>query len=122
MPADDREFYRLVAEARDPERLFPIQTNKYHGYYAGHLPDGTQVLVGRIRAEKILVLYFSKWGGLYDILRRKLAQFRRPPEAQHLAVNDSEFLDYLHKEFGFRPGLVRVQQFLVADDECGFSV
>jgi hypothetical protein len=108
--------------ARDPERLFPVRSNKYCAFYAGHLPDGKQVLIGRWAAEKILVLSFSKWGGLYDIQRRKLPSFRQPPEERHLDVNDAEFHEYLRKEFGFTPGLVRVQQFLVADDDCGFWV
>jgi len=119
MAADD-DFYRLVADARNPDRLFAVQSNKYHGFYAGSLSDGMQVLVGRTGAEKILVLLFSKWGGLYDIQREELPPFQRPPEKDHLDLNDAEFHGYLLKMFGFTPGVVRIQQFLVADDDCGF--
>jgi hypothetical protein len=122
MGSDEQDFYRLVAEARNPERLFPIRSNKYCDFYAGHLPDGTQVLIGRTRNERILVLFFSKWGGLSDIQRRELPPFLKPPERPHFDVSDVEFHEYLHQEFGFKPGLVHVQQFLVADDECGFWV
>jgi hypothetical protein len=120
--ASDQDFWRLVAAARNPERLFPVRSNKYCAFYADHLPEGTQVLIGRTAAEKILVLSFSKWGGLYGIQRRKLPPFRHPPEERHLHVNDAELHEYLRKDFGLRPGLVRVQQFLVADDDCGFWV
>jgi hypothetical protein len=120
MAGDD--FFRLVVEARDPERVFAVQSNKYRGYYAGSLPDGTQALVGRWGAERILVLLFSKWGGLYDIRRKNLPRFYRPPEQDYRALNDAEFHEYLLREFGFRPGVVRVQPFLVADDDCGFWV
>jgi len=119
---DERDFFRLVTEARNPERLFAIRSNKYCAFYAGHASDGMQILVGRIRAEKILVLLFSKWGVLYDIQRRQLPQFSQPPEKRHLPVNDEEFRRYLRKEFGFKSGLVRVEQFSVSDDECGFWV
>jgi hypothetical protein len=122
MDVSDRDFWRLVAAARNPERLFPVRSNKYCAFYAGHLPDGTQILIGRTAAEKLLILSFSKGGGLYDIQRRKLPPFRHPPEEAHLDVNNAELHDYLRKEFGFRPGLVRVQQFLVADDDYGFWV
>jgi hypothetical protein len=122
MEANDHDFWRLVATARDPERLYPVRSNKYCAFYAGHLPDGTQVLIGRIAAERILILFFGKSGVLYDIQRKRLPPFRRPPEKQHLDVNDAEFHEYLRKELGFRPGLVRVQQFVVGDDDCGFSV
>jgi hypothetical protein len=121
MTADD-DFYRLVAEARNPERVFAVQTNKRQGFYAGFLSDGTQVLIGRTGTEKILVLLFSKWGGLYDIRREKLPCFEKPPENDYLDLNDAEFHEYLLKEFGFMPGVVRIRQFLVADDSCGFWV
>jgi hypothetical protein len=120
--ASDRDFWRLVATARNPERLFRVRSNKYCAYYAGHFPDGTQVLIGRRRAEKILVLSFAEWGGLCDVHRRVLPPFDQLPEEAHLAVNDAEFHQYLRKEFGFSPGLVHVQQFQVADEACGFWV
>lgn len=122
MEANNYDFWHLVGTARNPERLFPVRSNKHFGFYAGHLSDGTQVLIGRTRAERILVLVFSKWGGLHDIRRGKLPEFRKPSEEQHLDVNDAEFHDHLQTEFGFKPGLVHVQQFLVADDDCGFWV
>jgi hypothetical protein len=122
MQTSDHDFWCLVARARDPERLFPIRSNKSCAFYAGHLPDSTQVLIGRWGAEKVLVLSFSQWGGLYDVHRRDLPPFLQPPEEPLLEVNDSEFHEYLREEFGFTPGLVRVRQFLVADDECGFWV
>jgi hypothetical protein len=122
MKAKDQDFWRLVAAARDPERLFSVRSNKYCAFYAGHAPDEMQVLIGRTLAEKVLVLFFSKSGGLYDIQRRKLPLFKKRPEKRHLHVNDAEFHAYLKQEFGFRPGLVRVAPFLVADDDCGFWV
>src|SRR5262245_19321247 len=122
MEAKDQDFWQLVAAARNPERLFAVRSNKYCAFYAGHAPHEMQVLIGRTTGEKVLVLLFSKWGGLYDIQRRNLPAFREPPEERHLDVNDAEFHGYLKQEFGFTPGLVRVQQFLVADDDCGFWV
>ncbi len=122
MEASNQEFWRLVAVARNPSRLYSVRSNKYCSFYAGHLPDGSQVLIGRTAAEKILALYFSKRGGLYDIQRRTLPRFEAIPEEPHLDVNDADFHDYLRKEFGFQPGLIRVEQFSVADDECGFCV
>jgi hypothetical protein len=99
-----------------------VTARKYFGFYAGHLPDDMQALIGRWGAEKILVLSFSKWGDVYDIQRRTLPPFGNPPEEPHLDVNDAEFHNYLRQEFGFQPGLVRVHQFVVADDECGIWV
>src|SRR5215472_8323470 len=98
MGASGQDFWRLVAAARDPERLFPVRSNKYCDFYAGRLPDGTQVLIGRAGAEKILVLSFSEWGGLTDIRRSELPPFGRPPEEPHLDVNDAEFHEYLREE------------------------
>jgi hypothetical protein len=122
MKAEGEEFYRRIAEARNPDRLFSIRSNKYCDFYAGFLPDAMQILIGRTRAEKILALFFGKSGGLYDIQRKKLPQFQQTPEEPQLDVNDAEFHEYLREEFGFQSGLIRVQQFLVADDDCGFWV
>ncbi len=119
MPDD---FYRLVAQARDPGRLFPVQSNPARGVYAGSLADGTLVLIGRTVAESILMLLFSEWGGLQDIRRQELPSFENSPNEDDLDVNEAEFHDCLLQEFGFTPGVVRIRQFLVADDECGFSV
>jgi hypothetical protein len=119
---EERDFFRLVTEARNPERLFAVRSNKYCAFYAGHASGAMQVLVGRLRAEKILVLFFSKWGVLYDIQRRQLPRFSRRPEKRRLAVNDEEFREHLLKEFGFKSGLIRVQPFTVSDEECGFWV
>ena len=122
MDASNQDFWRLVAMARNPFRLFAIRSNKYHSFYAGHLPDGLQALIGRTRDKSILLISFSTWGALYNIQRITLPQFQHPPEELHQFVNDTEFHKKLEMEFGFKPGLVRVQQFLVSDDECGFSV
>lgn len=105
---DREDFYRLVAEARNPDRLFAIRSSPRNGYFAGSQADGTQVLVGKWR-ENLLVLSFSKWGGLYDIRREKL-----PAE--------TDLHGFLSRELKITPGLVRVRQFLVSDDDCGFWV
>jgi hypothetical protein len=122
MTESESDLYRLVAEARNPDRLFSVRTTKENGFYAGHLPDGTQVLVGRTRAEKILLLFFTTSGWLYDIQRRQLPQIRTAPETPYLDVNDAEFHEYLLEQFRFTPRLVRVVGFLVTDDESGFWV
>src|SRR5262245_54688556 len=106
MEENDQECWRLVAAARDHERLFHVRSNKYCDFYAGHLPNGMQVLIGRTAAERILLLSFGKWGALYDVQRRKLPAFSEPPEEQHLDVNNLEFHQHLRREFGFKTGLV----------------
>jgi hypothetical protein len=119
--ADD-DFFRLVADARNPDRLFAVRSNKHKNFYAGFCSSGMQGLVGRWYAEHILVLLFSKEGYLREIRRQKLPQFHTTPEQPYLDVNDGEFHEFLLAEYGFEPGMVRVQQFLVQDEGCGFSV
>src|SRR5262245_38388741 len=119
----DAVFFRVCANARNPERLFAVQSNKRLDVYAGHLPDGMQVLLGRTDTEKSLLVVFSEWGGLYDIRRKTLPPFEPPlPAEWNQAADEVALREYLHKEIGFEPGVVRVRQFLVADDECGFWV
>jgi hypothetical protein len=122
MSTPENGFWRMVAEARRPDRLFAVRSNNVCGFYAGLLADGSQVLIGRSGAEKILLVLFNKGGDLSDVRRHPLPRFRRPPERRHREVNDAEFHDYLLQEFGFRPGLVQVHRFAIADEKCIFAV
>jgi hypothetical protein len=116
----DQDFWRLVAQARDPERPFPVRSNKWRHFYAGQLADGMPALIGRTLAETILVLVFSQRGELYDVQRRDLPKLHERPEIPYGSVNDHEFHGYLLNEFGFRAGMVRVHGFSVSDHRCGF--
>jgi hypothetical protein len=69
MEAADQDCWQLVATAQDPERLFPVRSNQYCAFYADHLPDGTQVLVGRTAGERIVIVFFGKWTGSERCLR-----------------------------------------------------
>jgi hypothetical protein len=116
------DFFRLVANARNPDRLFAVRSNKNKLFYTGSCSGGLQALVGRWYTEHILVLLFSREGYLRDICRQELPQFRLPPEQLYHDINDGEFHELLRAEYGFEAGMVRVRQFMVQDENCVFSV
>lgn len=116
-------FYERVIRAKDPNRLFPVRSNKWFEFYAGRLvKDDFQALIGLTPEHSMLLLTFANHGALYDIERVKLPEFDRPPEEQYLLVNNDEFHEFLSREYSFEPAIVRVKQFLVSDEGCEFSV
>ncbi len=116
-------IYERVVRARNPDRLFPVRSNERYGFYAGRLvDDSAQALIGLRDDRSMLLLTFTNNGWLYDIARVNLPQFAVPPEDKHLWVNEQEFHEFLFREYSFEPALVRVNRFLVSDDECGFWV
>ncbi|MGL6074651.1 MAG: hypothetical protein ACRC8S_10865 [Fimbriiglobus sp.] len=107
------DFFRLVVAARNPDRLFAVESNKGRAYYAGILPNGDQALIGRASTQSILIVLFSGDGYLQHIEQQQLPRFQMPPEEVHLDVNDEEFQAFLNREYGFRSGTIWVRKFSV---------
>jgi hypothetical protein len=107
---------RLVAEARRPDRLYPIRSNKYYGFYTGRLPGGHQAMVtGGTHGYELHADIFDSEGNFVGVERRK-TNFTEPPEESYLDVNDAELHAYLRLEFGFEPGLIRIKRPLESAD------
>ncbi len=46
-------------EASSPDRLYPILTDQYHDFYAGHTADGRQILVGEWCPDIVIGTWFK---------------------------------------------------------------
>lgn len=109
-PAVDPEELRALRErAADPDRLYPIRSCKYYGFYAGQLSDGHQALITGGR-DALTVHLFDAVGNLLTVERRSQG-FVDAAEESGLDVNDQELHRYLAAEFGFRPDLIHIKQF-----------
>jgi len=89
--------------ARRPDRLYPILSHDWYAFYAGHLPDGRQLLAG-VDGCRVVLGFFEPGGEFIDVERRTL------PEGE-------EVEQYLSKEFGYRPSLVRVKRFRIPPEK-----
>ncbi len=116
------QLLRVEAQlAAAPDRLYPVRSNKYYGFYAGQLPDMRQALAALDSSKNLLVVIFDRGGNVVDVQRKSLAaSLNLPPEEWYMTVNDAELHEYLHNQFGFTPELIRVKAFLVPEE--GLSV
>jgi hypothetical protein len=115
LPNGHHALRREAEEAARPDRLFPIRSNKYYGYYAGRLAGKRQALAALDVRKNLVLAVFDQQGDLLEVKRRTPApSLKRRPEKKYLAVNDREFHEYLHKEFRFKAGRIKVNAFLIA--------
>src|SRR5689334_13508033 len=116
-PMDD-EIKRLVQKANRPDRLYPIRSNKYYGFWTGHLPDGRQALVDFCGSWLMEVLLFSHEGNYLGREARKLDPMLPPDDSD--IFNDQQLHAYLSAEFGFTPALIRIKRFY--EPEASLSI
>lgn len=99
---------------QDANRLFPVRSAPGYYFYAGRLPRGRQALVGRSANGRIVVGIFSKGGDLTEVVRRELPSPPVLPGSDDIReVDEGDFHDYLHQEFGFAPETARVKEFRI---------
>ncbi len=97
------EFNRLRGESitevyRPFDQLFPMRGDMHYGMIAGHLPGGQPALA--LPGDRHLVLLrFDPAGSLVEVT------CKRP------CCDADELPGRLRKEFGFKPGLIRVREF-----------
>ena len=115
----DPDLQLLIEDARRPDRLYPIQSNKYYGFYAGHLPDGRQALVTVGLQEEVRLHLFDR-AGTFLRVEVATAQFTQAPEESFLSVNDEELHRWLAERYGFSAGLIRIKQFY--DPDADFDI
>jgi uncharacterized protein (TIGR02996 family) len=120
--AVNRRLRRKVARVERPfERLFPIRECS-GGLHAGHLPGQRQGLFAfQYHGRYVIAAQFDSEGNLIEAERRNLVGTLVPEGFRgHWAhEHQPELRDYLRREFGFRPGLIHVKEFMT---EWGLAV
>ena len=111
LPNGHHALRREAEEAARPDRLYPIRSEKYYGFYAGHVPGKRQALVAG--DLDLLIAFFEHQGNLLEVQRRTLPPSVKVPEMNCGTLDDRDFQEYLKKEFHFRPGLIRVKAFQI---------
>jgi hypothetical protein len=102
------------------DRLFPVRSAPDRYFYAGLLPSGRQALVGRSVHGYILVALFGPDGELIEVVRRDLPSPPAEPGPGRIReVDEDRFEEYLGREFGFTPGLIRVKEFRLPAEMFG---
>lgn len=101
----------------DGNLLFPIRSNPVY-FYAGHLWDVRQTLIGRSVYGHLVVACFDSGGSLIEVIHQKLPS--------HLIVtgpfgtcevDEDDFLNYLQGELGFTDGRIQVKEFHLTDKQ-----
>jgi hypothetical protein len=95
--------------------LFPIRGAPERCFYAGHLPDGRQALIAWGFSGQLMVAAFDGDGKLVEVTCRELPDPLTLPESgETVSIYDDEgFQEYLRQDFGFSPGLIRVEEFRI---------
>lgn len=94
------------------EMLFPIQSCPWHYFYAGHLPGGRQVLIGQCVDGYIQMAVFDRDGHFLEVLQHDLpTDILTSRAVAGFDVIADKFQEFLQREFGFVPGLIRVREF-----------
>jgi uncharacterized protein (TIGR02996 family) len=104
---------RPIARAVIPlPRLYPIAADFHLWIFAGHLPDGTQIFadVPR-RGDRTANLFcFTPAGEQTEIRELSLPQeCLSGPGDQHGWEHTERVKEYLRREIGFTPGLIRIR-------------
>jgi hypothetical protein len=97
--------------------MFPVRTCQRHGFYAGQLRGGRNALIGQIVTGHIIVVVFDAGGHLLKVIRRALpTRLLTARDVAGYHVDEEGFQDYLRREFGYQPGLIRVQEFRLPEE------
>jgi hypothetical protein len=85
--------------AMRPDRLYPVRTAEWRGFYAG-LASGSRQLLAAVADPVLLVVVFDSSGDLMESHWWDLSA-------------DEEVGEFLRRQFGWEPALVRVKRFRV---------
>lgn len=97
--------------------LFPIRGAPYQYFYAGHLPDGRQALIARSVYGQLIAAICDSGGDLIQVIRQELPSPPVLPDSGEIReVDEGDFEAYLHREFGFSPGLIRIKEFRIPEE------
>ena len=118
------DFYKRIVLAKDPNRMFTINSDEYAEIFTGRIgPEGDQqALVGLRDERSILVIIFTAHGVLWDVERVHIPPLNDEPVIPNKVISTSELQHFLHQKYGFVPGPIQVTSFLVSDDLCHCSV
>lgn len=102
---------RPIARAVIPlPRLYPIAADFRLRLFAGHLPDGTQVFADVYEGTTARLFHFTPAGEQTDIRELSLpSECCRLPEDKHGWEHTDRVKEYLRREMGFTPGLIRIR-------------
>ncbi|MBV9123107.1 MAG: hypothetical protein JO112_07110 [Planctomycetes bacterium] len=98
--------------------LFPIRSSPGHYFYAGRLPEGRQALIARSVYGELIAAIFDGGGNLMQVIHQELAS---PPvlldSDEIREVDEDSFQEYLQREFGFCPSLIRIKEFRIPQEK-----
>jgi hypothetical protein len=96
--------------------LFPIRSAPERYFYAGHLPDGRQALIARSVYGQLIAAICDGGGNLTQVVHQELPSPPVLPDSGEIReVDEDEFREYLRREFGFSPGLIRIKEFHIPE-------
>ena len=93
LPNGHHALRREAEEAARPDRLYPIRSEKYYCFYAGHVPGKRQALVAG--DLDLLIAFFEHQGNLLEVQRRTLPPSVKVPEMNCGTLDDRDFQEYL---------------------------
>jgi hypothetical protein len=97
--------------------LFPIRSAPEYYFYAGHLPDGRQALIARSVYGQLIATICDSGGHLLQVIHQELPSPPVLPDSGEMReVDEDDFQEYLHRELGFLPGLIRIKEFRIPEE------
>jgi hypothetical protein len=112
-----RRAVRVMQRETNGDLLFPIRSVPERYFYAGHLPEGRQVLIARSVYGQMIAAIFDSGGNLIQVIHQELPSPPVLPDSGEIReVDDGDFQEFLRREFGFSPGLIRIKEFRIPQD------
>ena len=97
--------------------LFPIYSAPERYFYAGHMSHGCQALIARSVYGQMIAVIFDGRGNLMQVIRQELPSPPVLPDSREIReVDEDDFQEYLRREFGFSPGLIRIKEFRIPEE------
>lgn len=97
--------------------LFPIRSAPGRYFYAGHLPEGRQALIARSVYGQMVAAILDSGGNLVQVIHHELPSPPVLPDSDEIReVDEDDFPEYLRREFGFSPGLIRIKEFRIPQE------
>lgn len=91
-----------LSDRRAPDRYF----------HAGHLTDGRAALIAYTLYGEITAALFDGGGNSIEIIQKEIPRPPVDPNSRPIHKGDEDGCqEYLHREFGFSPGLIRIKEF-----------
>jgi hypothetical protein len=106
----------MLERSAHGDLLFPIRSAPERYFYAGRLPNDRQALIARSVSGHLIAAIFDGDGNLHEVIHQELPCPPVLSDSGGRELDEADFSDYLHREFGFSSSLISIKEFRVPEE------